>query len=298
MATATDVLRIAAGEIGYYAPADPRPGSKYGRWLAERWGQSWLAGPSTSIWWCCLFVSWVLDQAGQRVPGFPTYNTDLAWARARSLGVDKASAKAGDIVIFDWNRSTAETDHIGFVERRSGSGTIQTIEGNTSGSDWGSQHAGNGVHRRSRSLSLVRYCIRPQYGGGTVAQATTLRPKNNASGGKLDVDGDGGYNTIYDLQAALGTRRDGVVSGQRRSSRKYFPAISAVDFGPGGSDVVRAMQRRTGAGVDGDWGPETSTKMQRHLIGRGYSCGPSGDDGLFGPDSTRALQRCLNDGRL
>lgn len=128
-----------------------------------------------------------------------------------------------------------------------------------------------------------------------VAQA---RPRNNAGGGKLDVDGDGGYNTIFDLQAALGTRRDGVVSDQRRSNRKHFPAISAVDFGPGGSDVVRAMQRRTGADVDGDWGPETSTKMQRHLIGRGFSCGPSGDDGYFGPDSTRALQRCLNAGRL
>lgn len=167
MATANDVLKIAAGEIGYYAPNDPEPGSKYGRWLAKKWNEDWLAGPSNSIWWCCLFVSWCLNQAGQSVPGFPTYNTDLAWSKAKTLGVNKSTAKAGDIVIFDWNMNTSATDHIGFVEKNLGNGYIQTIEGNTSGTDWGSQYAGNGVHRRVRSLSLVRYCIRPSYASGS-----------------------------------------------------------------------------------------------------------------------------------
>ena len=64
MGTPNDVLRIAAGEIGYYAPDDPQPGSKYGRWMADVTGESWLAGPSTEVWWCMIFVSWVFAQAG------------------------------------------------------------------------------------------------------------------------------------------------------------------------------------------------------------------------------------------
>lgn len=167
MATADDILEIAAGEIGYYAPDDPEPGSKYGRWMADLLGEDWLAGPSTEIWWCCIFVSWVLAKGKQEVPGFPSYNTDAAWSKAASQGINKYDAKPGDIVIFDWNMGTPATDHIGFVEKNPGNGYIQTIEGNTSGTDWGSQYAGNGVHRRTRSLSLVRYCIRPIYGPST-----------------------------------------------------------------------------------------------------------------------------------
>lgn len=62
--------------------------------------------------------------------------------------------------------------------------------------------------------------------------------------------------------------------------------------------MVAAMQRRIGAVVDGIWGRETSTKLQEHLIARGYSCGNSGADGYFGRASVRSLQECLNDGRL
>lgn len=173
MATAAKVLSIAENEIGYYAPDDPEPGSKYGRWLAKLFNESWLAGPSKDVWWCCIFVSWCLDQAGVEVPGFPSYNTDVSWSKAKVLGVNKYDAKPGDIVIFDWNMGTPATDHIGFVEKRTDDWTIQTIEGNTSGTDWGSQYAGNGVHRRSRSLDVVRYCIRPEYDDNVTEEPST-----------------------------------------------------------------------------------------------------------------------------
>ena len=38
MATASEVLRIAAGEIGYSRWTDPQPGTKYGRWYAQSHG--------------------------------------------------------------------------------------------------------------------------------------------------------------------------------------------------------------------------------------------------------------------
>ena len=59
-----------------------------------------------------------------------------------------------------------------------------------------------------------------------------------------------------------------------------------------------ALQRLVGAIPDGFWGWETSTKVQEHLISKGFSCGECGADGYFGNDSVRAMQRCLNDGQL
>jgi GH25 family lysozyme M1 (1,4-beta-N-acetylmuramidase) len=76
--TVEKLMSVAYAELGYYAPSDPERGSKYGRWLAELTGEDWLAGPSTSIWWCCMYVSYVLYHAGVTVKGFPTQNTDLA----------------------------------------------------------------------------------------------------------------------------------------------------------------------------------------------------------------------------
>lgn len=168
MATPNDVLSIAAGEIGYYAPDDPLPGSKYGRWMAEYTGESWLAGPSTSIWWCMIFVSWCFNQAGmlKSIPGMPNYNCDNFKSKAGSIKLaNKKDAKAGDIVLFDWN-GDGSCDHVGLVEKNYGD-YIQTLEGNTSGSANGSQSSGNGVWRRTRYWSSVNSVYRPNYSGTT-----------------------------------------------------------------------------------------------------------------------------------
>lgn len=129
-------------------------------------------------------------------------------------------------------------------------------------------------------------------------KAPTVRPRNNTQGGALDVDGIGSYNTVLDMQHALGTYEDGTISGQWKPNHQYFEGIVSAEWGAQGSPMVMALQRLIGAGVDGIWGQETSTRLQEHLIAKGYSCGSSGADGYFGGESVRALQRCLNDGKL
>ena len=171
MATAQQVLDIARGELGYYAPDDPEAGSKYGRWMAAYTGESWLAGPSVEIWWCNIFVSWVLNQAGVVTPGYPSYNTDITLAANPSL-VYREDALPGDIIIWDWNGDGA-TDHVGFVESHTAGalGSLVTIEGNHN----------NRVDRvdRSNVWGYVRAVIRPNYDAvsapsnpGTVAPTT------------------------------------------------------------------------------------------------------------------------------
>ena len=153
MVTAEQVLNIARSQIGYYAPSDPGPGSKYGRWLAAETGEDWLAGPSVEIHWCCMFVSWCLAQAGQECRGFPSYNTDIVLGGRPPL-VPVEDMRPGDILIWDWDGNSA-TDHIGFVESYE-SGKLTTIEGNYR----------NSVARvdRTSSMGLISAAIRPPYG--------------------------------------------------------------------------------------------------------------------------------------
>ncbi len=288
--TVEKLMELAYADLGYYAPSDPEPGSKAGRYCAKLLGESWLAGPSTEIWWCCMWVSMMLNKAGVKCPGFPTYNTDLAWnGGAKSRAIDKAAIKRGDILIFDWNFATTATDHIGFATGSPKNGYVATIEGNVD----------NAVKEKTRPLSSIRYAIRPDYADATKQSVTTSTTVKNPTqnGQKLDVDGVGGYNTVYEWQAQAGTVRDGEITGQDRGDYEHFEGIVAVSFGGGGSQLVGAIQKVVGAKVDNFWGPETSTKLQKWLIKHGYSCGKCGADSYFGHDSVVGLQNSLNDGR-
>lgn len=166
MATASDVLRIAAGEIGYVALQDPEAGSRYGRWYSQDHG-SYFAGPSTSVPWCAMFVSWVFAQAGQPMPGLPTASCSVIVANNRGTSSSKtvSQAQPGDVVLFDWNPSAGDgADHVGIVESNHGS-YLTTIEGNTSSGSSGSQSNGGGVWRRTRAYSTVYAIYRPEYSG-------------------------------------------------------------------------------------------------------------------------------------
>lgn len=179
MSTANKVLQIERGEIGYDRHKDPLQGTKYGRWLASKTGQAWLA--QNGIAFCAMGQSWSFDQAGQACPGMPTAACGVireAAKKARRV-VDRKSAKAGDIVLFRWDGNIDDdsySDHVGIVELNLGRGLgIQTIEFNT----------GNGqVLRRTRSWSVVQYIIRPPY-DEVDDTPVIVRPTNNI----ITVDG-------------------------------------------------------------------------------------------------------------
>ena len=179
MATASEVLRIAAGEIGYSRWTDPQPGTKYGRWYAQSHGSYYGA---SGVPFCAMFVSWVMSRAGQAFPGLPAAYVPYVLSAGRSRAVSTRSAKPGDIVIFNWDGGVV--DHIGFVEANHGS-YIQTIEGNTN----------NGrVARRTRAWNTIAAILRPAYSGS----ATSSGGGTASSGGtgRLTVDGSCGPATI------------------------------------------------------------------------------------------------------
>ena len=269
MATANDVLRIAANEIGYSRWTDPANGTKYGRWYADLTKSPYFG--TNGVPYCAMFVAWVLAQANQSCPGMPTAACVTALNGARNAGIirsNKKDARPGDLVLFDWDGGLP--DHIGIVEVNKGS-YIQTIEGNTSSGNSGSQSNGGGVYRRTRSWSTVHSIIAVPYSGSGSGTATPSPAPSTSA--KLTVDGYIGKDSVSELQRQIGTPIDGVISSQDIGNKKYMPNVTSITWGGQGSQLV--------------------VGLQKFLVRKGYSVGASGADGLMGKNTVIAIQQFL-----
>lgn len=282
-----DVMSHATYRLGYYAPDDPEPGSEAGRWLATKMNQPWLAGPSTDIWWCMAFVSMVFDMAGEidAIGGY-SYNTDVT--RSRMDEVDVAYAQRGDVVLFDWDND-GRTDHVGIVEANLGGGWLQTIEGNTSPSNAGSQSAGNGVYRRQRCYGIA--CVlRPKWSDAADTVPTGTDSLNDKWWGSA---------TTRALQASMNLPASGWIDDQDEDNEDYFPRSGTgwdwVENPQDGSDVIAELQRRLDIDADGIAGPATVEALQEHLRNRGHELTV---DGYCGYRTVECLQFELTRGTL
>lgn len=105
--------------------------------------------------WCDMFVSWVGEQLGIReTVGWDAWTVKHAeWFRAN--GRWGTEPTPGAVVFFDWSggKSISGIDHVGFVVRDNGDGTITTIEGNADGV----------VAKLTRSVSTVAGYGYPEY---------------------------------------------------------------------------------------------------------------------------------------
>lgn len=270
--TVSALLAVAADEVGYSRWDDPQEGTKYGRWYAALTNSPWFG--TNGVHYCAMFASWCLAQLCISACGCPTAACTSGLLRAaRSAGKLKPASqgKAGDLVLFSWVKGgyyAAEADHVGFVVSN-GSDSMDTIEGNVSGR----------VVRRNRSHVYVVGCITPDYEGE--------KPSPKSAG--LVLDGYLGPASVTAWQMALGTYADGVVSGQDPVNREYLYRLTSVAWDYGGSTLVRAIQRKVGASVDGYMGPETVKRIQR-FVG-------TQQDGYLGPKTALAIQLTLNEGK-
>ena len=104
---------------------------------------------------------------------------------------------------------------------------------------------------------------------------------------KLIVDGDGGTATVKRMQQFFGTEEDGVISGQNAELKKYYPSLTAVNFGTVGSACVRKLQKWLGLEQTGIIDKATVQAWQTKL---GVEA-----DGFFGKGSMKAWQKYLNE---
>lgn len=152
MATVSELLDIARRQIGVKESPPKSNNVRYNTWYYGR-EVSGAAYP-----WCMVFVQWVFDQAGVKLP-VRTASCGALMRSAQSAGcwVTKGY-QPGDVVIYDFPGG-ARTDHCGIVESVDGS-YISAIEGNTSSA---SDADGGAVERRARKFSQIVGAVRPSY---------------------------------------------------------------------------------------------------------------------------------------
>lgn len=283
---ATDVLKVARGEIGYNRWDDSQAGTKYGRWYAKGHGSYY---GTSGVPFCAMFVSWVFDQAGAKCAGIPEAYCPYILNDAKKAGAvlsDKTKAQPGDVVLFDWDGGVV--DHVGIMEKNYGT-YIQTIEGNTT-----INGVSGAVGRRTRSWGTITAIVRPSW--GKASGTTTSKPAS----GKIDVDGHIGKDSVTAWQKQLGTTADGVISGQSKSDKAAHERINAIQYGSGGSEMVRALQKfLTKQGykltVDGYMGKNTVTTLQKWMRDKlGYK--KHAIDGILGAYTAMNIQNAINAG--
>ena len=153
--TAQQVLDLAARQIGV-SENSQGGGTKFQSWYmsSQRAKETTARDGGRSVRdyanapWCAMFVSWVGEHSGIRpTMGWDAYTVSHAkWFKKNDHW--GTTPKPGAVVYFDWNggKSLEGIDHVGFVKKDNGNGTITTIEGNT----------GNGkVEQRVRPTSQV-----------------------------------------------------------------------------------------------------------------------------------------------
>lgn len=118
------------------------------------------------------------------------------------------------------------------------------------------------------------------------------KPATEAKNDALEVDGWWGQATTRLAQKILGTSVDGIVSNQPTTNKLYLPRCSSYSWEfksqdyIGGSELVRAIQRMTGANADGYFGKKSVKALQKFL--------DIEVDGYCGEQTVRAWQKWLN----
>ncbi|MER6951132.1 CHAP domain-containing protein [Nonomuraea sp. NPDC000554] len=152
--TAAQVLSLAKAQIGTSENA-MGGGTKFQKWYAAsaRAAETIQRDGGTradyiNAAWCSMFVSWIGDKTGLGASiGSDAYTVEHAkWFKHNDHW--GTAPKPGAVVFFAWSgsKSLDDINHVGFVVKANGDGTISTIEGNT----------GNGVvEQRVRPTSQV-----------------------------------------------------------------------------------------------------------------------------------------------
>ena len=259
MATGADVIRIASGEVGY--TEGPNNDNRY---AAE-------VGHANNQPWCGTFTDAMLKRAGQRgEPSSVWTPSGLQAYRKSGRAIDRnGPAQPGDLVYFDWQGGTATSgvDHVGLVTGVRPDGQVETIEGNTSPTNAGSQSNGGGVYRRVRPRSVIAGFGRPAYSGQPTPPPPPPDPAQAAAFRRYAA----ALNT-RDLTKAptmrRGDRGPGVLALQRSLNLAAGKGLSEDgDFGPATEAAVRDLQRIWRLGVDGIVGPKTKDALY-FLLGR------------------------------
>lgn len=232
------IIEVAKKEIGTIeGPKDNE--TKYGKWSGVNFQP-----------WCQSFVSWCAFTSGLDAKKYPKTASTVAaadffkknnrWADARN-----DDPTPGDWIFFDFpDDGVNRISHVGLCIKNNGDGTIQVIEGNTSGTAKGDQRNGGMCVEKTRAyvknkkgiLNAVVGWGRPVYAGEentpllskgeVVAQAPVAKPAAKKATVAFKPLKNGSKGTgVKTVQTLLGIKADG-------------------SFGPGTTKAVQDFQKK------------------------------------------------------
>lgn len=244
---------------------------------------------------CSSLVIWALRQAGFDT-GSATYTGNLSSNLTRRGWVrypfkELSDVRAGDILLNDAYHVAAVVSGSGATARLAQASIDE--RGRATGGASGDQ-SGNETNIKTVYVYSHGWDCILRYSGGD----TGVVPASGSGTARLDADGVIGPNTVREWQRQCGTTVDGVISGQMRALVDYFPAIDAIEYGTGGSELMRAVQTKVGVpGPTGIAARGTVCHLQGWLVLTGYDIGSDEIAGVLDEGTAKALQRSLNDGK-
>jgi hypothetical protein len=240
------IIEIAKKEIGTIeGPKDNE--TKYGKWTGANFQP-----------WCQSFVSWSAFTSGLDPKKYPKTASTVAaadWFKKNSRWADARNddPTPGDWIFFDFpDDGVNRISHVGLCIKNNGDGTIQVIEGNTSGTAKGDQRNGGMCVEKTRAyvknkkgiLNAVVGWGRPVYvgeenapllskaGAVTEAPAPAAKAKKAAPAAFKPLKNGSKGTGVKTVQTLLGIKADG-------------------SFGPGTAKSVQDFQKKSGLPVTG-----------------------------------------------
>lgn len=244
MTTNVELLKVAKKYLGY-------DGSIFRK----------FAGLSKGAPYCNAYVDYVADKGGVSKLYFDgkkeTYCPDsFAWCKSHLAQIPPYIVMPMDIIYFDW-QPNGVPDHIGFVESRNTTNSVNTIEGNTTKVVNKKVIARGVVAEKTRAGKNVQAIFRPLF-----------EPPKKLSKKKLEEDGNFGWFTIYNLQLALGIKGTGILDRATvMALQKKAGAKSDAWWGP---DTSKQIQTMVGVKKDGKFGKKSVSKLQHWINAKNY----------------------------
>lgn len=216
MATASDILALAQGELGMKeSPA----GSNCVKYNTEYYGGK-VSGSQFN--WCAVFIWWLFRHAGAaelyygggRTAYCPTL---MSFHRGQAVSGDY---RPGDVVFFNFDGGSA-AKHVGLCESWDGT-YITTIDGNTGTS---SEANGGAVMRRTRHKKYIVGAYRPKYeveGGDEDMDVSKLSDKDVLElAARIDQARAKLEPSDWSEDAREWAEKNGVISGDENGNKQY-----------------------------------------------------------------------------